>query len=89
MSIYYILYDSKRIHWFSVKEKTDKRNLRAIYNKIEKYPDLINEEITLSEDIEITIKSSLLSPIEDLLPLIRIENPYILPILFPEDLILQ
>ena len=51
--------------------------------------DLINEEITLSEDIEITIKSSLLSPIEDLLPLIRIENPYILPILFPEDLILQ
>ena len=88
MSIYYIVYDSKRIHWFSVKETTDKRNLKAIYDKLQKCSNLINEEITLSKDIEDKIRSSLLSPIEELLPLIRQDNPYILPILFPEDLVL-
>jgi len=86
MSIYYIVYDSKRIQWFSNKENTDKRNLKAIYSKIQKQPNLVHEEIILSEDIKDKIKTSLLSPIQELLPLIRQENPHILPILFPEDL---
>ena len=86
MSTYYILYDLKKIHWFSSKEGTDKRNLQAIKNKMVKQPNLINEEITISKDIESEIKFSLFTSFETVLSLIRQENPHILPIYFPQDL---
>ena len=86
MSTYYILYDSSRIHWFSDKEKTDLRNLKAIFRKITQNKNLIHEEIVLSDSLRNKIKSSLLLSVEEVLPLIREENPFLLPILFPENL---
>ena len=86
MSIYYIIYDASRIHWFSKKETTDQRNLQAIKNKLEKFPNLVHEEISLSENIEKEIKSSVLRSLPRTIKLIREENSFILPIMFPEDI---
>ena len=84
---FYILYDDKRIHWFSRKDKADKRNLRAIKNQIDSLPNITGKEVSLSTAQEIIIKRMLLKPSKEVVFILETEKPPAKPISFPEDLL--
>lgn len=68
---YYVLHDQKRIHWFLKKEKADERNLQAIKNHIQNFPDLIAKEISLTKELEKKIKNLLLKSSKKAIELIE------------------